>query len=229
MSRADAGLVSARGFAPSLPTAVPANRFVTTRAHGRPRARKRFGTTFDDDFDPYVVLRVHPAAELDVIRAAYRALARLYHPDLADSGDARGQMVAINRAWAILGDATSRAAFDRSRHHGRATTEVTPQPPSDRPSPVPAWMARHATGRRGPGGWGAGAAGPPPGRPSGSVLDFGIYLGWSLGEVERRDPGYLDWLVDRPEGAPFRNEIIAIRGRRPASGFSPRRARFGFG
>ena len=30
---------------------------------------------------------------------------------------------------------------------------------------------------------GLGAAGPPPGRPSGSVLNFGRYAGWSIGEI----------------------------------------------
>ena len=33
-----------------------------------------------------------------------------------------------------------------------------------------------------------GTAGPPPGRPSGSVLDFGRFKGWSLGEIARVDP-----------------------------------------
>ena len=33
---------------------------------------------------------------------------------------------------------------------------------------------------------GFGAAGPPPGRPSGTVLNFGRYAGWSLGEVARQ-------------------------------------------
>jgi hypothetical protein len=59
--------------------------------------------------------------------------------------------------------------------------------------------------------WGAGAAGPPPGRPSGSIVDFGIYKGWSLGEVARADPGYLSWLLERPEGRPWADEIRAAR------------------
>jgi curved DNA-binding protein CbpA len=54
---------------------------------------------------------------------------------------------------------------------------------------------------------GTGGAGPPPGRPSGSVLDFGRHVGWSLGEVARIDPGYLVWLAERREGAPYREEI----------------------
>ena len=31
--------------------------------------------------DYYEVLQVHPRAEEDVVRAAYRTLARKYHPD----------------------------------------------------------------------------------------------------------------------------------------------------
>ena len=57
---------------------------------------------------------------------------------------------------------------------------------------------------------GTGGAGPPPGRPSGSVLDFGRHVGWSLGEVARIDPGYLVWLIERPEGEPYVVEIEAL-------------------
>jgi curved DNA-binding protein CbpA len=64
------------------------------------------------------------------------------------------------------------------------------------------------------GGDGTGAAGRPPGRPSGSVLDFGRHVGWSLGEVARVDPGYLVWLAERREGARYRDEIDELLGRR---------------
>jgi len=57
---------------------------------------------------------------------------------------------------------------------------------------------------------GTGGAGPPPGRPSGSVLDFGRHIGWSLGEIARVDPGYLVWLADRAEGETYRDEIDDI-------------------
>jgi curved DNA-binding protein CbpA len=60
---------------------------------------------------------------------------------------------------------------------------------------------------------GTGAAGRPPGRPSGSVLDFGRHVGWSIGEVARVDPGYLQWLAERPEGARYRAEIDALLAR----------------
>jgi curved DNA-binding protein CbpA len=50
-------------------------------------------------------------------------------------------------------------------------------------------------------------AGPPPGRPTGSILNFGRYNGWSLGEIGRVDPGYLQWLDRIPIGRPYRGEL----------------------
>jgi curved DNA-binding protein len=57
---------------------------------------------------------------------------------------------------------------------------------------------------------GHGAAGPPPGRPSGSVVNFGRYSGWSLGEIAGRDLEYLEWLDRMTIGRPYRDEIDAI-------------------
>jgi hypothetical protein len=57
---------------------------------------------------------------------------------------------------------------------------------------------------------GAGAAGRPPGDPSGSVLTFGRYEGWSLGEISRSDLEYIEWLDRMPIGRPYREEIDAI-------------------
>jgi hypothetical protein len=57
---------------------------------------------------------------------------------------------------------------------------------------------------------GQGAAGPPPGNPSGSILNFGRYAGWSLGEVGRADLDYLEWLDRMPIGRGYRDEIDVI-------------------
>jgi curved DNA-binding protein CbpA len=57
---------------------------------------------------------------------------------------------------------------------------------------------------------GLGAAGPPPGDPSGSVLGFGRYAGWSLGEIARRDLDYVEWLDRMPIGRPYRDEIDVL-------------------
>ncbi len=57
---------------------------------------------------------------------------------------------------------------------------------------------------------GFGAAGRPPGDPSGSVLNFGRYAGWSLGEIARRDLDYVEWLDRSSIGRQYREEIDGI-------------------
>ena len=67
---------------------------------------------------------------------------------------------------------------------------------------------------------GDGAAGPPPGNPSGPVLNFGRYAGWSIGEIARRDIEYLEWLDRMAIGRQYRDEIdVALRkgGRRTSA------------
>ncbi|MEO5705008.1 MAG: hypothetical protein ABIZ52_00790, partial [Candidatus Limnocylindrales bacterium] len=69
------------------------------------------------------------------------------------------------------------------------------------------------------------AMGEPPGRPWGPVLDFGIYAGWSVGEISRRDRGYLMWLRDRPEASAFRVEIMKLIDPTAEEPAEPRRGR----
>jgi curved DNA-binding protein CbpA len=191
--------------------------------------------------DPYGVLGVTHGASVDDVTAAYRRLARRYHPDVSSAPDAEPRMAEINAAWTLLRDPTRRAAWDRA--HGvteaprpsRSTAGASrpaPPPSTDRPAATapprpgapfaPGTRATgsprpgHPTWRRGPNG--EGAAGPPPGNPRGSVLGFGRHIGWSLGEIARVDPGYLVWLQGRREGAPYREEIDALLERiRPAA------------
>jgi hypothetical protein len=42
------------------------------------------------------------------------------------------------------------------------------------------------------------------------VVDFGIFEGWSIGEIARRDRGYLQWLQDRPEASGIRADIVRL-------------------
>jgi hypothetical protein len=68
---------------------------------------------------------------------------------------------------------------------------------------------------------GFGAAGRPPGEPSGSVLNFGRFAGWSLGEIARRDLDYVEWLDRSSIGRQYRDEIDGIlrkAGRRKSAG-----------
>lgn len=67
---------------------------------------------------------------------------------------------------------------------------------------------------------GDGAAGPPPGDPSGTVLNFGRYSGWSLGEIARKDLEYLEWLDRMAIGRAYRDEVDGLlrkAGRRRSS------------
>ena len=144
--------------------------------------------------DLYRVLQVDATADRAAIRVAYRSLAAVHHPDHAGaSGELR--MRELNRAWEVLSDPGRRTAYDTDRR-------------ANRPADVPTGPAQPP--------W-TGRAGPPPGHPSGSVLHFGVFAGWSLGEIARTDPGYLQWLVDNrggpvgasdaPKGSAYLEEI----------------------
>ena len=81
---------------------------------------------------------------------------------------------------------------------GDGPTDSSPRSARSAGASGPTW-------RVGPNG--EGGAGPPPGHPSGTVLDFGRHIGWSLGEIVKVDPGYLEWLDKQPEGVRLRDEI----------------------
>lgn len=68
--------------------------------------------------DLYEILQVHPSAHPEVIQAAYRRLAQIYHPDRNPAADAATRMAEINRAYDILRDPQQRAAYDRQRAGG---------------------------------------------------------------------------------------------------------------
>jgi DnaJ domain len=61
----------------------------------------------------YEILGVATSASHDAIRAAYRALARKYHPDVNPSSASAVQMAEINGAYQTLIDPARRAAYDR--------------------------------------------------------------------------------------------------------------------
>lgn len=71
----------------------------------------------DVNKDYYAILGVLPAAEVIVIRAAYRALSQKYHPDRNpnSSAEATVRMAAINEAYAVLSDVNKRTEYDRAR------------------------------------------------------------------------------------------------------------------
>lgn len=206
--------------------------------------------------NPYRILQVDPTAEHDVIEAAYRRLARKYHPDVATIPDAAERMVQLNGAWEILRNPSRRAALDRllarveragavlSAAHGAAAARGSGparrgdelgdaeggagDPGADGPGttgaaipdPVQRVSGDRTTGRSSEGSTydpstmgvaqETGSAGPPPGNPSGSVLTFGRYAGWSLGEIARANLEYLEWLDRMPIGRIYQVEIDLI-------------------
>lgn len=140
-----------------------------------------------DETDAYKVLQVDPAAELIVIKAAYRALARVFHAD-GQAPDVQ-RMAELNRAYETLRDPARRAAHDQQRAMARTRAVPIAQP---EPRPEPGWSRPAAASR----------AGSP-------VLDFGRYEGWSIADLARRDPDYLRWLSRHSSGIRYRSAIMA--------------------
>lgn len=153
--------------------------------------------------DPYEVLQVHRQAEPEVIRAAYRALARKYHPDF---GGEPVRMIAITEAWAVLSNSERRAAYDV-----QAVKSKT----------------RRGTDRKGPAstvGQAGNADRTGPNRSgSGTVIDFGRYAGWTVGSLVDHDPDYLEWLARTPIGRRLTVEIDEAMARRASETAALRR------
>jgi hypothetical protein len=71
---------------------------------------------FDPTIDYYALLGVPDAAPPEEIQAAYRRLAKEYHPDLhADSETAASRMARLNVAKSVLLDRETRAYYDQVR------------------------------------------------------------------------------------------------------------------
>ncbi len=143
----------------------------------------------------YEVLRVAPDADMATVRAAYRRLARINHPDVGGDEDV---MRALNKAWTVLRDPARRRNYDRSLVHPELALEDPDQPyvataPAEPDVPTPV------------------------GRPSGTVLGFGRYRGWSIGQLAAHDPDYLLWLDRTSMGRAYHREIHdTLAARRPA-------------
>ena len=144
------------------------------------------------DRDAYEVLQVHPRAEQQVIQAAYRVLAALYHPDGASSTANARRMAELNAAYGKIRTRELRQAYDRQLRAGHGG--IPPASPDI-----------------------AAAGRPYSAAPIGRPLDFGRYEGLTVAQIARRDMDYLRWLRRHASGARFRQEIDAeIRAREPA-------------
>ena len=145
--------------------------------------------------EPHDVLGVSTSAPWPEVRAAFRTLARRYHPD-GTTPDPR-EMMAVNAAYEAL---ELRRAW----------------PSGGQSAAVPVGPGTGATTRD------SMPAGPPVGSLLWRVqaarqddtpkLDFGQYTGWTIAEVARQDPRYLLWLSRHSSGIRFRRVIEQVLG-----------------
>lgn len=137
--------------------------------------------------DAYRILQIDPSAVPEVVEAAYRALARLNHPDLVEGTEAEEAMTELNWAYGTLHDPALRAAYDRTR----IAIPVAPPPGSltERVQEVVAAAEQQGS------------------RPGSVVLDFGRYEGMTLAQIARADPPYLEWLRRHSSGVRYRHQI----------------------
>ena len=176
-------------------------------------------------FDAYRVLNVRPDAHQVVVRAAFHALAGLYHPDLDHSPEAGTRMVQLNRAYEQVRTPDGRAAHDKLAVIPVSPPVVVPVSPPAAPASPSAWQA-------------PGAQAPPvrhggaerAGDAKSATLDFGRYNGWTLAELAKHDPDYLRWLKRHTSGLRYRREIgerlAASAGAAVASPSAPARGRW---
>lgn len=143
--------------------------------------------------DAYRVLQIDPDAHDVVVRAAYRALAALYHPDRDPSALATHRMAELNSAYAQLRTRDLREGYDRLRWVRQGTRE----------SVVVAGSSA-VTSRR---------DATPDGNRASDTLDFGRYAGWSIQQLATHDPDYLVWLSRHSSGIRYRRTIDALLAR----------------
>ena len=80
--------------------------------------------------DAYGILQVSEIAEIEVIEAAFRQLAKKYHPDLSKDNQAQERMKDINWAYDILRNPVERARYDRTRQRKRSEGRKYSRPES---------------------------------------------------------------------------------------------------
>lgn len=144
--------------------------------------------------DAYAVLQVSRHADAEVIKAAYRALARCFHPD-GQTPD-HDRMTELNRAHDHVKTQDARRRYDAKFGAGVPVGPGRPAPGSS-PTFVSTVYTQPLARRRM-----ARAAQEP-----GAVIDFGRYAGWRIADLATVDPDYLRWLSRHSAGIRYRETI----------------------
>jgi curved DNA-binding protein CbpA len=129
--------------------------------------------------DAYDVLEVSPRAHDVVIKAAYRALAGLYHPDRQGDASSQRHMSDLNAAFDALRTPERREVYDRIREGQSPAATVVAAPGTKAPA------VKHGS----------------------DTLDFGRYEGWTIAQLASEDPDYLQWLSRHSSGIRYRQQI----------------------
>lgn len=147
--------------------------------------------------DYYDTLGVKTDASAAEIKAAYRRLARKYHPDVSKETGAEDKFKAVNEAWEALKDPDRRKAYDQLRAGGYRAGDPFRGPP-------PSWHQPQGFGDEqgdfsdffeslfNRGGTSQRRAGPRRGRDIQARVEIGIARAWhggseriSLGDGQR--------------------------------------------
>jgi curved DNA-binding protein CbpA len=137
-----------------------------------------------------------------VIRAAYRALAGLHHPDRNSAEGAGRLMAELNAAYEPVRSPDGRDRYDRMLAKAAASAAA----PTVAPAPQPAGRSHRQS----------------QGEQTAQVVDFGRYAGWSIADLARHDPDYLRWLKRHSSGIRYRQRIDAVLAKSTAPKASQR-------
>lgn len=96
----------------------------------------------------YDTLKISPDASQAEIKQAYRRLAKLFHPDSHQETADHEQIIRINAAYEVLGDATRRRSYDQQLHASVAHHQYSPHTQRDRQQRAAAAQNRYRASRQ---------------------------------------------------------------------------------